>query len=172
MFGRALREPLKKGALPLNKALLYSREIAEGLAAAHEVGIVHRDLKPDNIFLVRTGQAYPDVKLLDFGISKMLMSGTPEDRLTRTGTIMGTPFYMAPEQARGRKELDHRVDLYAMGVILYECLTGRVPYWADNTFALGDEISHVGLGVDLHSLDFFEEVSTGVGQCSATRHQA
>jgi serine/threonine-protein kinase len=102
----------------------------EGLQAAHDAGIVHRDLKPDNIFILREKAGQKDfVKLIDFGISKFssLASGS-EMKMTRTGTVMGTPYYMSPEQASGSREADHRSDLYAIGVILYEAVTGRVPF--------------------------------------------
>jgi serine/threonine protein kinase len=102
------------------------------LGAAHRRGIVHRDIKPENLFVVQFPDAPPIVKLLDFGISKMALGGSPGDRMTRTGTVMGTPYYMAPEQAAGRSDVDHRADLYAMGVILYEALTGRVPFEGEN----------------------------------------
>ncbi len=101
----------------------------DGLAAAHDVGIVHRDLKPDNIFVLREKLGHKDfVKLIDFGISKFQPLSGGEMKMTRTGTVMGTPYYMSPEQASGSREADHRSDLYAMGVILYEAVTGRVPF--------------------------------------------
>lgn len=102
-------------------------QLLEGLAAAHDVGIVHRDLKPENVFLQRTKDG-DFVKLLDFGISKFT-----KDRdisVTQTGSIVGTPYYMAPEHVRGA-QIDHRADLYAVGVILYEGLSGRLPYEGD-----------------------------------------
>ena len=102
-------------------------QLLEGLAAAHDVGIVHRDLKPENVFLQHTKHG-DFVKLLDFGISKFT-----KDRdigMTQTGSIVGTPYYMAPEHVRG-SPIDHRVDLYAVGVILYEGLSGRLPYEGD-----------------------------------------
>ncbi|MBI2892268.1 MAG: serine/threonine protein kinase [Deltaproteobacteria bacterium] len=104
------------------------------LAAAHRKGIVHRDIKPDNIFLERTLDDRPLVKLLDFGVSKMSSMGVTA--MTRAGVALGTPHYMAPEQARGSSDLDARVDIYAMGVILYEALTGVVPFDAPNYNAL------------------------------------
>ena len=112
-----------------------------GLVAAHEKGIVHRDIKPENVFLTSRVGCPPLVKLLDFGVSKMI---APLHRrrkdddldLTRTGMVMGTPYYMSPEQARGDRNLDARVDLYACGVILYEALTGRRPFTAPNYNAL------------------------------------
>jgi eukaryotic-like serine/threonine-protein kinase len=108
-------------------------QLMEGLAAAHGAGIIHRDLKPDNVFLLRSRHGKQDfVKLLDFGISKFsALSGDSGFSMTRTGAVMGTPYYMAPEQAKGSRELDHRVDIYATGVILYEALTGHVPFNAD-----------------------------------------
>ncbi|MDW8251344.1 MAG: protein kinase [Myxococcales bacterium] len=125
----------KEGALPPDVVFDTLLQILSGLAAAHRKGIIHRDIKPENIFLARTpGSTEPIAKLLDFGISKM--SALDADlHLTRTGMVMGTPYYMAPEQARGDR-IDHRVDLYAIGVILYECLTGRRPFVAPNYNAL------------------------------------
>lgn len=125
----------KEGALPHDVTFDTLLQILGGLAAAHRKGIIHRDLKPENIFLSRTpGSTEPIAKLLDFGISKMSVMDV-DLHLTRTGMVMGTPYYMAPEQARGDR-IDHRVDLYAIGVIFYECLTGRRPFLAPNYNAL------------------------------------
>jgi serine/threonine-protein kinase len=108
-------------------------QLLEALAAAHGAGIIHRDLKPDNVYLLKSRGGKADfVKLLDFGISKFnQLSGDSGFSMTRTGAVMGTPYYMAPEQAKGARDLDHRVDLYAAGVILYESVTGEVPFNAD-----------------------------------------
>jgi eukaryotic-like serine/threonine-protein kinase len=108
-------------------------QLLEALAAAHSAGIIHRDLKPDNVYLLKSRGGKADfVKLLDFGISKFnQLSGDSGFSMTRTGAVMGTPYYMAPEQAKGSRALDHRVDLYAAGVILYEAVTGEVPFNAD-----------------------------------------
>src|SRR5882672_1471463 len=119
--------------LTANETYPVARQILEGLAAAHGAGIIHRDLKPDNVFLLKSRGGQADfVKLLDFGISKFsALSGESGFSMTRTGAVMGTPYYMSPEQAKGAKGMDHRADLYAVGVILYECVTGRVPFNAD-----------------------------------------
>jgi serine/threonine-protein kinase len=108
-------------------------QLLEGLGAAHAAGIIHRDLKPDNIFLVRDKKTGKDfVKIVDFGVSKF--SQTSPDSvmsMTRTGAVIGTPYYMSPEQAKGSKHTDHRSDLYSVGVVLFECATGQVPFQAD-----------------------------------------
>ena len=115
-------------------------QVLSALDAAHAKGIVHRDLKPDNVFLVNSGQEMPGVKLLDFGISKVIDRNNPDSRLTQTGAVMGTPYYMAPEQARGDKTLDHLVDIYSLGVILYQSVSGERPFKGGNMFALIHEV--------------------------------
>ncbi len=124
--GRSLAEELQRGPLSLRRALEILRQVVSGLAAAHAAGVVHRDLKPDNVMLVGRDEEADLVKLLDFGIAK-LDSGTPGPALTRLGAVFGTPEYMAPEQVQGA-EVDARADLYAVGVILYELLTGATPF--------------------------------------------
>ena len=110
------------------RALFLTRYIADALSAAHNQRIVHRDLKPDNVFLVNGSEAAP-IKILDFGIAKLMHTSSREGHFkTRTGSIMGTPVYMSPEQCRGAGEVDHRTDIYSLGCILFEMLAGRPPF--------------------------------------------
>jgi len=124
--GQTLRRRLSEGPIPLRQATDYALQIVHGLIAAHERGIVHRDLKPENLFLTQDGRA----KILDFGVAKLQVpaeSGRPAEALTtvtKSGAVIGTVAYMSPEQLRGRP-VDHRSDLFTMGAILYEMLTGR-----------------------------------------------
>ncbi len=99
----------------------------QALHAAHSKGIVHRDLKPENIFLCYANGKPPRIKLIDFGISK-IMAAPENEKLTQTGSIIGTPAYMSPEQARGNSNLDHRTDIFSMGVIFYQMVTGKLPF--------------------------------------------
>lgn len=113
-------------------AATFMLQMLEGLGAAHAAGIIHRDLKPDNIFLQRTRAAADFVKIVDFGVSKFnSLSGGSGMSMTRTGSIVGTPYYMSPEQLKGSKHTDHRSDLYSAGVVLFETVTGDVPFKAD-----------------------------------------
>lgn len=118
--GGSIAEQLRRGALPLDRAVKLFNQIAGGLDYAHKHGVIHRDLKPSNILLDDAGNAY----LTDFGLAKMV-EGNSE--FTKTGNIVGTPSYMSPEQLRG-EALDHRSDIYSLGVILYQMVTGRQPF--------------------------------------------
>ena len=118
---------VRGGPLPVPRAAYIIIQACRGLAAAHGRGIVHRDLKPENLFICKRNDASDLVKVLDFGIAK-LHAGSAGTGLTQTGTTMGTPFYMSLEQARGAKEVDQRTDIYALGVILYEILSGAKPH--------------------------------------------
>ncbi|MGH9513462.1 MAG: protein kinase domain-containing protein [Terriglobales bacterium] len=123
--GETLRERLRRGPIPLRKAIEYEVQIAHGLAAAHDKGIVHRDLKPENLFITKDGR----VKILDFGLAKLIQSkddagmGTTLTQATDPGRVVGTAGYMSPEQVRG-KDADHRSDIFAFGTTLYEVVTG------------------------------------------------
>jgi serine/threonine protein kinase/Tfp pilus assembly protein PilF len=128
--GETLREKLGKGALPWRRALDIASSVADGLAAAHAKGIIHRDIKPENIFLTKDGQ----VKILDFGIARLKTGGLAAQEqlstmpmLTRTGAIIGTVAYMSPEQIRG-EDLDDTTDIFSLGCVLYEMITGSAPF--------------------------------------------
>src|SRR5262249_11854376 len=126
--GEGLDELLdRKRKLPLATAITICRQVCRGLAAAHDAGVVHRDLKPSNLFLVEREGGGVHVKILDFGVAKV-MDGT---QLTRTGMVVGTPCFMAPEQARGSSDVDGRADIYAVGAVLYRMLTGVSPFPED-----------------------------------------
>lgn len=128
--GEDLGHRIKRcGRLELSEALHVTAQILRGLHKAHGAGIVHRDLKPDNIFLVDRDDDVDFAKVLDFGISKVQRFGeVPAKTLTREGTVLGTPFYMSPEQAQALPDIDGRADLWSLGAILYECLSGRPPH--------------------------------------------
>jgi serine/threonine protein kinase len=135
--GETLTERLKKGALPLARALEYAAQIGDALDKAHRAGVVHRDLKPANVMLTKAG-----AKLLDFGIAKLRPadargqhSAATEDVLTQTGTVLGTVPYMAPEQLEGNVT-DERTDIFALGTVLYEMLTGRPAFTGPSQAAL------------------------------------
>jgi eukaryotic-like serine/threonine-protein kinase len=131
MDGDSLADRIQqRGRLTAQELYPIAVQLLDALIAAHAAGIIHRDLKPDNVYLVRRKNQDDFVKLLDFGISKFSAMGG-EFSMTRTGAVMGTPYYMAPEQAKGARDIDHRVDLYAVGVILYESISGQVPFNAD-----------------------------------------
>jgi len=133
--GRGLNEISRSQPLPLTRAVPIVEQIARALQAAHEKGIVHRDLKPENVFLIER-EGNPDfVKILDFGIAKISDRDSEGKRLTKTGMIFGTPEYMSPEQAAG-KPLDHRVDIYSLGCMMYEMFTGNVPYDGESFMAV------------------------------------
>ena len=135
--GASLADALAaSGPMPGARAVDIVRQVLRGLGAAHAKGIVHRDMKPENVFLVTKGERIDFVKIMDFGISKFMMSTESKVRLTATGAVIGTPVYMAPEQAMALGEVDARVDLYAVGVMLYEMLAGHPPFQAPSYIAL------------------------------------
>ncbi len=162
--GRPLDALLEEAApLPLFRAINIVNQIGSGLGAAHQMGIVHRDLKPENVMLaerngrrkvVRRGTdpatptveletTYDHVKILDFGVAKMLDADL--SRQTLSGIVIGTPQYMAPETARATREIDHRIDIYALGVMFYEMLTGKLPFDASTPMEM--MLAHCGAPV-------------------------
>lgn len=129
-FGRELAE---RGRLPAAEVAGYVLEACEALAQAHAAGVVHRDLKPENLFLAERSDGGRMVKLLDFGISKSVMGNSLTDlALTRTATFMGSPLYMSPEQMRSPRNVDARSDIWSLGAICYEMLSGRLPFNAES----------------------------------------
>lgn len=141
--GESLAQRLRYGALPLENVFAITRQIGSALLAAHKVQVVHRDLKPDNIFLTKTevgGTVHEQVKVLDFGISKIAGSQTLQ---TMDKVLIGTPQYMAPEQATGKNsQIDARTDIFAVGAIVYEMLSGRAPFAGESLAEILYKVVH------------------------------
>lgn len=152
-----------RGRLAPNEIAILMQQLLTGLEMAHEARIIHRDLKPDNIFLMTEHAGQQDfVKILDFGVSKFNPLTAEEGMsMTRTGTVMGTPFYMSPEQAKGARSTDERSDLYAVGVILYEAVTGQVPY---NAGTFNELIFKIVLETPAAPETFVPNLDPGFGQ--------
>jgi eukaryotic-like serine/threonine-protein kinase len=134
--GEPLSELIMRDApLTVERSLAIVKQVASALGAAHAKGIVHRDVKPENVYLVRRGEQ-DFVKVVDFGVSKAVRSREETDsewqRLTRTGAVLGTPLFMSPEQAAGSEDIDERADIWATALILFECLTGELPFRGNN----------------------------------------
>ncbi|MBS2029889.1 MAG: protein kinase [Deltaproteobacteria bacterium] len=139
--GETLAERLvRQGPLTPGAAVSLCRQAAGALAVAHQKQIVHRDLKPDNIFLAQLADGTEHVKILDFGVSKF--AAGPMAAGTRTGSVVGTPAYMAPEQLHDSSRVDARADIYALGVVLYQSLSGKLPFEADTLPKLAERITH------------------------------
>lgn len=130
--GESLAKRLERGSIPVAELVPLLVPILDALHALHEVGVIHRDVKPDNIFLERRADGTTQPKLLDFGIAKRVDAS----RLTGTGSVIGTAWYLSPEQARNSSAVDRRADVYAMGVVLFECLSGAMPYEAESVTEL------------------------------------
>ncbi len=128
--GCELRHAMK-GPMPPSRVVEIARQILLGLEHAHRRGLVHRDLKPENVFIVNDDAGADVVKLVDFGIVKLISGEGSDERLTRAGMVFGTPWYMSPEQAAGGK-VDERTDLYAVGVLMHEMLAGAPPFQGDD----------------------------------------
>lgn len=126
--------------MPRDRAIDFALQMLSGLEAAHALGVVHRDLKPDNVFVTRTSGG-PLIRLLDFGIAKLRESNDYKKGLTRPGAIMGTPEYMAPEQAYSADQVDHRADIYSMGAMLYEMLVGKRPAYGEDAHMIISQVT-------------------------------
>ncbi|MGD0528043.1 MAG: protein kinase [Polyangiaceae bacterium] len=152
------------GVLPVEDAVSYVLQACEGVAEAHAMGIVHRDLKPSNVFLAAGADGSPVVKVLDFGISKV--TSTDGFLLTATDATVGSPVYMSPEQVRAAKDIDHRTDIWSLGVVLYQLLTGRVPFDAPTQSALFVAIAtDAPLPVAQHRPELPEALAAAVMKC-------
>ncbi len=123
---------LRDGALNSALVLELFEQICDGLAYAHCEGVVHRDIKPSNIILTRTATGAPQIKIVDFGIAKIVSHDNGEHELTQTGEVFGSPMYMSPEQCEGQRELDARSDIYSVACVMYEALTGQPPFIGAN----------------------------------------
>ncbi len=137
LAGENLAERLQRGPLSIPECLTLSERVASALALAHQRNIIHRDIKPSNLFL-RDGQI-ANLSLIDFGIARRIFGARP---LTRTGALVGTPAYMAPEQARGERQLGPGADVFALGCVLYECLTGQPPFQGQRAIELLARLLH------------------------------
>ena len=140
--GQSLRDVIRnESPLPVRRAASLAGQVAAALGAAHALGIVHRDIKPDNVLVTRDAQGGEHAKVLDFGIAKVregTLAAGPGYTPTQTGMVVGTPQYMSPEQAMGKRgdELDGRADLYSLGVIVWEMVTGHLPFRSDTPMGL------------------------------------
>jgi serine/threonine-protein kinase len=133
----------QRGVLPIEQAVDFVLQACVAVADAHALGIVHRDLKPANLFCVRRTDGQLSIKVLDFGISKMIdRNGLASGPATRTAAVMGSPLYMSPEQMRSAKDVDMQTDLWALGVILFELMTGRAPFLGDTVTELAINVAH------------------------------
>ncbi len=142
--GETLGEYLRRaGRLPFEESRAVGLAIATAMRFAHGKGVVHRDLKPENVFLARIDdEPTPEIKVLDFGIARPTVVDTQLTALTRTGSVIGTPHYMAPEQIYAEKDIDGRADVWALGVILYECLTGTKPFDGESFGQVFRKVTH------------------------------
>ena len=155
-----------QGPMPVDRVCHIGIQLCRALGAAHEIGVVHRDLKPENVFLIESDGDPDFVKVLDFGIAKVAHA---VDGLTRDNDFLGTPHYMSPEQCEGR-DLDHRTDIYALGVLLYEMVSARVPHDADTAIAiLHRHVYERPTPIDLYVPDVPHSFKRIIGRCLAKK---
>jgi len=165
--GSDLDSVLRKGPVAPELAAEYIVQACEALAEAHSIGLVHRDLKPHNLFLSKGVGGAPLIKVLDFGISKLLDADHKLSReLTRTTSVLGSPFYMSPEQMRSARKVDQRSDIWSLGVILYELLTTHVPWEAETITELALLVSQEPpTPIEQHRADVPEELRRVIDRC-------
>jgi len=132
--GETLEDRVARGPLRISETLQLGRRVAEALTVAHRHGVIHRDIKPANVFL--PGGDPSQAKVLDFGIARRLFDPRQNLRITSASAALGTPLYMAPEQARGASTVDGRADIFALGCVLFECLAGQPPFAGDSPTAI------------------------------------
>lgn len=165
--GSDLHSVLDKGPLPVDQSIEYVLQAAEALAEAHGLGIVHRDLKPSNLFLAQRPDGSHIVKVLDFGISKITMEEAgPDASVTATNSFLGSPRYMSPEQIRSAKNVDRRTDIWSLGVVLYELVTGKHPFEAETVAeVIGLVLHHVPPPPSAHRPEIPPELDAVVARC-------
>ena len=169
--GQDLRRLVKtKGPLPVDVAVDYVCQACDAVGEAHELGIVHRDLKPSNLFLTQRRDGTPLVKVVDFGISKALADSASVE-LTTSSVMMGSPLYMSPEQVRDARSVDHRTDVWAFGVILYQLLTGKPPFNGDSLPAVCAAIA-ADPPSPIRRADVPEQLMRVIGRCLAKNPEA
>jgi serine/threonine-protein kinase len=165
----------QSGVLPMQTAITYLLQTCEALAAAHAARVIHRDIKPSNLFLTRGPDGTPLIKVLDFGISKLLDVNSLSGSITETQRAMGSPSYMAPEQMRSARKVDGRADIWSAGVVLYELLTGQLPFTADTIpelYALILDPASVPRPMRTGREDLPEELEHIVSKCLAKEPDA
>ncbi|MEQ8458971.1 MAG: TonB family protein [Sandaracinaceae bacterium] len=169
--GESLAERIERGPMSVDEVVRMASGALSALAEVHDEGIVHRDLKPDNIFLARSRSGSWVPKVLDFGVAKDTSEGQL-NKLTATGAVVGTAYYLSPEQAKGLPDIDPRTDVYAIGVVLYECLSGHMPYEAETiTQLIAKMFTEEPRPLDMVAPDVPKQVAAVVNRCLAQERE-